>query len=224
MGCCSSFFFCPINNFTLLRRQRAYDNSVPAGPIPSFTFPGTFADSSFSSTSSMPPISASDFGDPTPLFPPDLFPGATQPAFHPSSSAPSWDSAPTWLPQSAPQTSVQWHETSAQPHWDDFTSCQPVPTRPPSTGWSVGDFFEDSYNIDLLMGAFPDEYSHSTFAPDLSSSADDGWSSRGWSSSSSRPVSAAPSSIYIPDEDAWSSRGWSSSSSRTLPRVPRAIC
>ncbi|KAJ7658241.1 hypothetical protein DFH06DRAFT_1196427 [Mycena polygramma] len=71
------------------------------------------------------------------------------------------------------------------------------------------------------MGAFPpDEYSHSTFAPDFSSSADDGWSSRGWSSSSSRPVSAAPSSIYIPDEDAWSSRGWSSSSSRQFSAAP----
>ncbi|KAJ7440673.1 hypothetical protein B0H11DRAFT_2352527 [Mycena galericulata] len=70
--------------------------------------------------------------------------------------------------------------------------------RPPSTGSSEGDVFGDSYVIDLLMMAdFGDGYSTSIFssAPPSSIPEDDDWSSR-WSSSGSRPVSAAPSSDY----------------------------
>ncbi|KAJ7679665.1 hypothetical protein B0H17DRAFT_1077686 [Mycena rosella] len=78
-------------------------------------------------------------------------------------------------------------------------SLQPTPARAPSTdSSSARDFFHDDYGINFLMGEMSDEYSSSRFssAPPSSVPEDDGWSSRGWSSNDSRPVSAAPSSVY----------------------------
>ncbi|KAJ7702724.1 hypothetical protein B0H17DRAFT_1176062 [Mycena rosella] len=78
-------------------------------------------------------------------------------------------------------------------------SLQPTPPRAPSTdSSSARDFFHDDYGINFLMGEMSDEYSSSRFssAPPSSIPEDDGWSSRGWSSNDSRPVSAAPSSVY----------------------------
>ncbi|KAJ7120114.1 hypothetical protein C8R44DRAFT_853464 [Mycena epipterygia] len=176
-------------------------------------------DSRFSSIAATPSINLTGFGHPNPLLFPDLFPGASQPAFHSDFSLPaSWDATPFSRPaQFSQQPTETVYDPSVQPHWDDFvSSLQPAPARPPSTGSGAGDFY-DGYDIDL-MADIGDEYSSSRFP---SSILDDGWSSRGWSSNSSRPVSAAPSSVYDDlvknsppsisvEIGPWDSAGWTS--------------
>ncbi|KAJ7703675.1 hypothetical protein B0H17DRAFT_1040862 [Mycena rosella] len=149
----------------------AQGNSAPAADmLPEFTFS---ADSGFPSAIATPFIDVTHFGHPTPLLPTD-FPGASQRAFHSDfSAADSWDAASLSLLPQRPSTHLQ-----------------PTPARAPSTdSSSAGDFFHDDSS---------DEYSSSRFssAPPSSIPEDDGWSSRGWSSNNSRPVSAAPSSVY----------------------------
>ncbi|KAF8136866.1 hypothetical protein K438DRAFT_1786480 [Mycena galopus ATCC 62051] len=116
---------------------------------------------------------------------PPLYPGFFP--HQPELSAPTvWNSASvfSWLP-----VSTQRPNGPAM-QWDDpVSSFQPPQARPPSTGSSKGDIFGDSYAIDLLMADIG-------FSSVLRSNIpeDDDWSS--WWSSGSRPVSAAPSSIY----------------------------
>ncbi|KAJ6607662.1 hypothetical protein B0H10DRAFT_1956100, partial [Mycena sp. CBHHK59/15] len=122
-----------------------------------------------------PSVNSGGYGNPAPLLPPDLFPGAytshaASATFqHEFTALTSWDAAlSSWLPQSAQQlsqTPPPWDDGSRQPHWDDFVS-------------------SDSHPNSRFPSAAPSSI------PD-----DNDWSSR-WSSSSSRPVSAAPSSVY----------------------------
>ncbi|KAJ6476589.1 hypothetical protein DFH09DRAFT_1216514 [Mycena vulgaris] len=158
------------------RSTVAQGSSAPAPDVMSaFEFP---ADSGLPSAMATPFIYVTHFGRPTPV--------AT---FHSDFPvADSWDA--TLLPLLPSQPSVTW-DHNVQPQWEDFiSSLQPMPARAPSTdSSSAGDFFHDGYG---------DEYSSSRFssAPPFSVPEDDGWFSRGWSSKNSRPVSAAPSSVY----------------------------
>ncbi|KAJ7040164.1 hypothetical protein C8F04DRAFT_1084053 [Mycena alexandri] len=77
--------------------------------------------------------------------------------------------------------------------YDDY-DLQSVPTRPPSTSSSAGQFFDEGYGIDLLMAGISDGYPSSAFSSALPSDEDMS-SSHDWSSTGSRPVSAAPSSV-----------------------------
>ncbi|KAJ6529350.1 hypothetical protein B0H19DRAFT_531758 [Mycena capillaripes] len=166
-----------------------------AGELPSFGFPAEYTPSS---TSLMDPTGF--FAPPAPPFPPDLFP------FAELSGSASWDTTPatSWLPAPTPQQGgPQWDPRTTQPQWDSsvsshgFDSFGPAAARPPSTSSSSGDLSGDSYGIDLLMAEISDGYSSSRFssAPPSSIPEDDDWSSW-WSSSISRPASAAPSSVY----------------------------
>ncbi|KAJ7820503.1 hypothetical protein B0H14DRAFT_3735530 [Mycena olivaceomarginata] len=106
------------------RRQPPRVSSTPApGVLPSFGFP---TDSGFLSIAATPSINLTDFGHPTPLLFPDLFPGASQPAFHSDFSLPaSWDTAPFSMPaQFSQQPSENVYDPSVQPYWDDFVSSQ----------------------------------------------------------------------------------------------------
>ncbi|KAJ7884989.1 hypothetical protein B0H13DRAFT_2666902 [Mycena leptocephala] len=103
-----------------------------AGRLSSFEFPADYDPSAIPSM------------DPTGFFahplPPDLFP------FHPEFPASaSWDGtlASSWLPASTQQPN-EWDDRSIQPLWDDLVSSfQPAAVRPPSTGSSAGDLFDD---------------------------------------------------------------------------------
>ncbi|KAF8189161.1 hypothetical protein K438DRAFT_1971805 [Mycena galopus ATCC 62051] len=162
-----------------------------AGGLPSFAFPST-------STLSVGRDPTGFYAHDTQLLPSVLFPSHSG-----FSSTSSWDaaSASSWLPASMLELTgiaTQWNDDSIQPHWDDpmIFSFQPGPARPPSTVSSAGDFFDHGYGIDYLMASTSDEYSSSQFSSVAPSSIpEDDWSSR-WSSGSSRPVSAAPSSVY----------------------------
>ncbi|KAJ7830084.1 hypothetical protein B0H14DRAFT_3715983 [Mycena olivaceomarginata] len=125
------------------RREPPRVGSAPApGVLPSFGFP---TDSGLSSIAATPSINLTDFGHPATLPFPDLFSGASQPAFHSDFSLPpSWDAAPfSWPAQFSQQPSETVYDPSVQPHWDDFvSSLQPAPARPPSTGSGAGDFYD----------------------------------------------------------------------------------
>ncbi|KAJ6616921.1 hypothetical protein B0H10DRAFT_2387624 [Mycena sp. CBHHK59/15] len=78
----------------------------------------------------VPSVNSGGYGNPAPLLPPDLFPGAytshaASATFqHEFTALTSWDAAlSSWLPQSAQQlsqTPPPWDDGSRQPHWDDF--------------------------------------------------------------------------------------------------------
>ncbi|KAJ6576248.1 hypothetical protein B0H10DRAFT_2236539 [Mycena sp. CBHHK59/15] len=80
----------------------------------------------------VPSVNSGGYGNPAPLLPPDLFPGAytshaASATFqHEFTALTSWDAAlSSWLPQSAQQlsqTPPPWDDGSRQPHWDDFVS------------------------------------------------------------------------------------------------------
>ncbi|KAJ6615015.1 hypothetical protein B0H10DRAFT_2042891, partial [Mycena sp. CBHHK59/15] len=187
----------------LLRQPSRISSDPAAGILPSFSLP---ADSGFSSIAAKPSINLTDFGHPSQLLPSDLFPGVSQSAFHSDFSVPTlWDATPfSWPAPFSQQPSGSIDDPSVQPHWDDFvSSLQPAPARTPSTGSGAGDFLNDGYG---------DEYSSSRFpsAPPSSTPEDDGWSSRGWSSSSSRPVSAAPPPTVFIDIEPWDDADWTS--------------
>ncbi|KAJ7327666.1 hypothetical protein DFH08DRAFT_884920 [Mycena albidolilacea] len=171
------------------RRQPSPANPAPVpGELPSFGYP---TDTRFSPAAATLPNNF-DVSHPTPLISESFQTGASK--FH--STPDSWDaSAYSWPAQFSEQPRETVHDALViQPHWDDFiASLQTAPTRPPSTGSSAGDFSIDGYGIDILMADMGDEYSSLGFpsVPPSSIPDDDGYSSR-----SSRPVSAAPSSIY----------------------------
>ncbi|KAJ7906749.1 hypothetical protein B0H13DRAFT_2333189 [Mycena leptocephala] len=161
-----------------------------AGGLSSFEFPVDY------DASAIPSM------DPTGFFahplPPDLFP------FHPELPASaSWDgtSASSWLPVSTQQPN-EWDDRSIQPLWDDLVSSYII-----------------DHSIDRLMADINDEYSSSRFssAPPSSIAEDDDWSSHGWSSSNSRPISAAPWSPYgDPIPHLWDGTNWAAADSLNL--------
>ncbi|KAJ6544950.1 hypothetical protein B0H10DRAFT_1969974 [Mycena sp. CBHHK59/15] len=97
----------------------------------------------------VPSVNSGGYGNPAPLLPPDLFPGAytshaASATFqHEFTALTSWDAAlSSWLPQSAQQlsqTPPPWDDGSRQPHWDDFI--QEGETRYSFTQYSAGGLF-----------------------------------------------------------------------------------
>ncbi|KAJ6532597.1 hypothetical protein B0H19DRAFT_451126 [Mycena capillaripes] len=99
--------------------SEAQRRSAPApGVLPSFGFP---TDSGFLSIAATPSINLADIGHPTPLLFPDLFPGASQPAFHSDFSSPaSWDGVPFLAGPVFHSNRANMYDPSVQPHCDDF--------------------------------------------------------------------------------------------------------